>query len=430
MKRFDLCVLLLLLVVNVDARAFERSDTTEVKIYFRQGHSSFDGSFRRNGLRWEAFRGTVRSLMTDPAVRVDRIRITGGASPEGNTDVQKVLSSRRADNISDLADDAATVPCDVVSLGIDWEGLTRMVEASDMPYRSRVLHILRDTPEWIRHEGVVVDGRKRQLQMLEGGRAWHYMEDRFFPELRRVRVELFYATATDDKNASVERADDAQRATVDTVVLCHRDTVVLVHRDTIMVTASRPTFSFCMALKTNLLYDIALVPNVGAEFHLGRGWSLGAGGMYGWWKNDRKHRYWRIYGGEFDIRKYFGRRAGEQPLTGHHLGIYGQVMTYDFETGGRGYMGGQPGGTLFDKAHWGIGIEYGYSVALGRRLNLDFSLGIGYLGGEYMEYVPADSHYVWQSTHHRDWFGPTKAEISLVWRLGPGAIKEKKGGKR
>jgi hypothetical protein len=37
------------------------------------------------------------------------------------------------------------------------------------------------------------------------------------------------------------------------------------------------------------------------------------------------------------------------------------------------------------------------------------------MGGEYMKYVPMDGHYVWQSTMKRHYFGPTKAEASLVW---------------
>ena len=77
---------------------------------------------------------------------------------------------------------------------------------------------------------------------------------------------------------------------------------------------------FYMSLKTNLLYDVALVPNIGAEFYLGRGWSLGGNWMYAWWNSKKRHNYWRLYGGELEIRKYFGRRAAEKPLTGHHLG--------------------------------------------------------------------------------------------------------------
>lgn len=187
---------------------------------------------------------------------------------------------------------------------------------------------------------------------------------------------------------------------------------------------------FYMSLKTNLLYDAALVSNIGAEFYLGKGWSVGANWMYAWWNSNKRHNYWRIYGGELDIRKYFGRRAQTKPLTGHHLGIYGQAFTYDFETGHKGYIGGKPGGTLWDKLNYAIGVEYGYSLPISRRLNLDFTLGVGYWGGEYHEYIPSDGHYVWQSTKQRHWFGPTKAEVSLIWLIGRGNYNEKKGGKR
>lgn len=127
-----------------------------------------------------------------------------------------------------------------------------------------------------------------------------------------------------------------------------------------------------MAVKTNLLYDALLVPNLALEFYLGNRWSLSGGWMYAWWKNDTRHRYWRIYGGELELRRYFGRKAEEKPLIGHHLGIYLQGLTYDFEWGGEGYL-----------SHWtyGAGISYGYSLPVARRFNLDFGLGVGYLGG-------------------------------------------------
>lgn len=60
---------------------------------------------------------------------------------------------------------------------------------------------------------------------------------------------------------------------------------------------------------------------------------MAANWMYGWWKTDRQHWYWRAYGGDIAIRKWWGKAAGEKPLTGHHIGIYGQIFTYDFETG-------------------------------------------------------------------------------------------------
>ena len=93
-------------------------------------------------------------------------------------------------------------------------------------------------------------------------------------------------------------------------------------------------------------------------------------------------------------------------------------------------MGGLPGGTLWDRCNINAGIEYGYSLPIGRRLNLDFTIGIGYIGGKYYEYVPRDGHYVWQSTHRLNWVGPTKAEVSLVWLIGCDNYNRRKGGVR
>ncbi len=90
-----------------------------------------------------------------------------------------------------------------------------------------------------------------------------------------------------------------------------------------------------------------LVPNIGVEFYVAKGFSVGGNWMYAWWNSNSRHYYWRIYGGELAIRKYFNRTTEGSPLNGHHIGIYGQVFTYDFETGGHGYMGGKPGGTLW-----------------------------------------------------------------------------------
>lgn len=139
---------------------------------------------------------------------------------------------------------------------------------------------------------------------------------------------------------------------------------------------------------------------------------------------------WRTYGGDMVIRKWLGKAAKEKPLTGHHLGLYGQIFTYDFETGGKGYMGGKPGGTLWDKMNYSAGVEYGYSLPVAYRLNIDFTIAVGYWGGTYYEYTPVDNCYVWQATKERHWFGPTKAEISLVWLIGRENFNKGKGGRR
>lgn len=178
-----------------------------------------------------------------------------------------------------------------------------------------------------------------------------------------------------------------------------------------------------VALRTNLLYDAVLVPNIGLEVWLGKQFTLGADWFGTWLSSRKRHIYWQGYGGYLTLRYYVGKTAAERRFTGHHVGIYGSALTYDVAFGGKGYQAAKFG--------FGGGIEYGYSLLVHRCLSIDFTIGVGYQGGEYKTYQPAvdgTGHYVWLATYNRNWWGPTKAEISLKWLIAP--VEKKKGGGR
>ena len=383
-------------------------DTVGVKVYYRRGYSTLDRNLRDNETRLKDFGTRLQRFQADTLCRIRNVNISSGASPEGTFSFNERLAEKRASQITSFLRQHTSLgdlQFRTVTVGIDWKGLSRMVEASDMRYKDEVLDIIYNTPEWAYDDaGKSSDARKRRLMTLRGGEPWRYMDKHFFPELRYSAVQIIW----DIEPVIVPEEPEPEPQPEPEVVV-----------------APQPK-PFYMALKTNLLYDALIVPNIGIEFYLGRNWSIGADWMYAWWKTDRKQWYWRTYGGDLVVRKWLGRRAQEKPLTGHHLGVYGQMFTYDFETGGTGYMGGKPGGTLWDKMNYVVGVEYGYSLPIGRRLNLDFTLGVGYWGGEYYKYKPVDDHYVWQETKQRHWFGPTKAEISLVWLLGRGNYNQKR----
>lgn len=149
-------------------------DTLGVRMYFRRGYSRLEPDFRNNGERLEAFMKQLRAAREDSLCHIRTVRIVGSASPEGISVNNRRLAEKRGVCIDTLL--RRLLPdeqhlFEVSSVGVDWNGLEQMVEASDMPYRDEVLHILRHTPEWIFDaQGRVVDGRKRQLGMLRGGR--------------------------------------------------------------------------------------------------------------------------------------------------------------------------------------------------------------------------------------------------------------------
>ena len=247
-----------------------------------------------------------------------------------------------------------------------------------------------------------------QLKALDGGKPYRYMYNRLFPELRKAGVKV----------VAVYRVDDLvsdSRALLEAAFVEPAEIRISTGVDVMPEAQKKPWYA---GVKTNMLYDALLVPNGGLEIYLGKNWSIDAYWMYAWWKSDRVHNYWRTYGGDVELRKWLGSATKRKPLIGHHIGAYAQIVTYDFELGGRGY--------LADRWSYAAGVSYGYSLPVAKRLNIDFSIGLGYMGGEYKEYLPQDGHYVWQSTKRRHWIGPTKAEISLVWLIGRGNTNKTK----
>lgn len=346
----------------------------------------------------------------------NNISIKGWTSPEGGISINSSLSKKRADAIieflsTNVQKKISTI--DVHFKGSDWNRLLDLVRRDKgIPFQAEAINIVEQL--------MILDEAEKykyfdEIRTLHSGRIYAYLYQKVFPELRSTIIQF-----------AKERKPCASVFMPDTVYIHVTDTVYIpvkeIECDTIYVPVIGNKKPFYMAIKTNLTYDALLIPNIGIEFYLGKKWSASLNWMYAWWKSDRKHNYWRTYGGDFEIRRWLGKKSDIKPLSGHHLGVYAQMLTYDFELGGRGYLG--------DKWTYGCGVSYGYSLPLTSRLNMDFTLGLGYLGGIYKEYLPIDDHYVWQKTRRMNWFGPTKAEISLVWLIGRGNKNAQKGGIR
>lgn len=421
-------VMVVLMPTTLWANAYAASiqDSLRTTIYFRPGYSLLELSYRDNAANMKALTQGIQTIKGNPCVQLQHIRILSAASPEGNSALNKRVAKRRGERLRDYLKETLVLPDSIFtvsSAGEDWQGLAAMIAKEKTPWRNKALQIIRHTPEWVTRNGKVVDGRKRQLQNLDGGKAWKYMLDNHFYTLRTGAVvvcEVKTLAAESTPSAAEARQEQARSEQASQSPSSPPFPAIPSQVHPSSESQSPPVASY-FALKSNLLYDALLVPNLSLEASIGSGWTLGAGGMFAWWSKDAKHRYWRIYGGGLEIRKYFGTLSKSKPLQGHHLGIYGDFLTYDFEFGAKGYQ---------SKATYAAGIKYGYSHPIANRLNLDFALGIGYLHSNYKTYVPRDGCYVYQETKKRKWLGPTQAEISLVWLLGKGNINKKKGGKK
>jgi hypothetical protein len=160
--------------------------------------------------------------------------------------------------------------------------------------------------------------------------------------------------------------------------------------------------------RTNLLVPLL---NAGVEVPLGNNWSVAADYYYPWiWPSQKNKNCFELLGWSMEGRYWFGRdRQPQDRLKGHSVGVYMAGGYYDFEKNYRGMQG----------EFLSPGLDYTYSMAVGKakRVHLQFTLAVGYIRswgrtynvyGDYGALYPDDGTVIW------DYFGPTKAAVSIV----------------
>jgi len=82
---------------------------------------------------------------------------------------------------------------------------------------------------------------------------------------------------------------------------------------------------------------------------------------------------------------------------------------YDLEWNNKGNQG----------EFWSPGLTFGYAHKIGRRWNMEYSIGAGWLSTNYRHYkgMLGNNELIWQYSGHDYYFGPTKAKIALVFML-------------
>lgn len=401
-----------LIVCTVTLSASSKTDS--VSVFFPVSRMEIVPAYMENRPHLDSFDARLDSLRNRAVGKAPyRIDLFGAASPEGSYAFNRMLSRRRADILLDYLTRLINVPDSLVERSYavrNWQTLRLLLNDYPMlPARDDVKRLLdsalSDNEESL--SPAQSDALLNALRRIDGGKAYSYMARNIFPKLREARLMLFFHP---EMMTDSIMEDSSLPYTAALAVI----TPLLIPTPPQSPPGPHPHYRF--AIRTNLLFDAAAVPTLGLEFPIGKRFSLQGEWMYAWWSHRASDFFWRIYGGDIGARWWFGSKTPLRVLSGHHLGIYLQALIWDFETGGRGYMGGAPPGkAIWDRANLGAGIEYGYSFPLNPHLSLDLSLGIGYLGGSWREYLPMCGNYVWQSTHTLSYFGPTKGEVSLVY---------------
>ncbi|NDV60442.1 DUF3575 domain-containing protein [Bacteroides sp. 519] len=160
-----------------------------------------------------------------------------------------------------------------------------------------------------------------------------------------------------------------------------------------------------IAVKSNLLYDLTLGPNLGIEFKLSKRYTLDLPVNYNPFEfgNNRKWKHILV---QPELRYWLC-----ESFAGHFLGVHAHYADYNVgnigplnATKANRYRGWLVGG----------GISWGYQRILSTRWSLETTIGLGYAYLDYNQYeYPACGSKI--KDDHLNYIGITKVGISLIY---------------
>ena len=364
----------------------------EFAIHYRFDKIDVDSSYMDNAAAID----TIRFCLTH-SVHIDSITVYAWASPEGGYPHNKWLSEKRAaaakELLLSLAADTTRLnegKIKISPLAENWPGLLELVEKNyHRPNRERLLRILRA-------EGIGEETRKWRIRNLDDGYTWNYLKRHYMKQLRSATWVCVWTSV--GAIAPLPEIRDSLRAP-------------LIGLGRTVEAVGRPVSELSFAVKTNLPADLVTAVNLGVEVPLGEDFSVNAHFTFPWWTaGPYGNKYaLQMLDAEGELRWWFAK--GEERFEGHYVALQGSGGKFDLQWGRD--IG------CYQCYNWGVGLSYGYAMSLGKHLNMEFALTLGYLAIDYQHYVPSPDWSVLLRDNAKagvlHYFGPTGLKISLVY---------------
>lgn len=170
------------------------------------------------------------------------------------------------------------------------------------------------------------------------------------------------------------------------------------------------------AVKTNLLYDGFASPSLGVELAIAPKWTFDLSANYcNWAINKHEWKHWEVTP---EFRYWFCEK-----FQGNFIGVNVMGGQYDFAniSGLKKFLNNdftQLGDTRVKGWGAGAGIVYGHTWVLGKHVNLEAEIGIGWIYTRYDQYTLPNERtkeVKLKDNAVHNYVGPTKAAINLEY---------------
>ena len=160
-------------------------------------HNIFD-----NEATFAKLLAAVDKIHSNPHYKIDKIQVSGFASPEGTTKFNTWLGENRAKALINYIIEQrpsyglTEENFEIVNGEENWSGLRKVLEASNMAEREAVIAII-DNPN------ISGSVKKSKIKAMDRGRIWNKMLKEIYPQLRSARYLALYYDSTNDNRAEV-----------------------------------------------------------------------------------------------------------------------------------------------------------------------------------------------------------------------------------
>jgi len=177
----------------------------DLEIIFKVSKIEIDSTVFDNEVTFGKILSAVDKIHSQNNYKIEKIQVSGYASPEGNPKFNAWLGENRAKALIDYIitnrpDYGLTQETfEIVNGEENWIGLRKVLVASNMENKDEVIAIIND-------ENLKGDQKKNAIKRMDGGRTWQKMLKEIYPHLRSARYLSVYYDSTDDTAVEVINA--------------------------------------------------------------------------------------------------------------------------------------------------------------------------------------------------------------------------------
>ncbi|MCM1291457.1 MAG: DUF3575 domain-containing protein [Prevotella sp.] len=189
--------------------------------------------------------------------------------------------------------------------------------------------------------------------------------------------------------------------------------VVLLTFLMLLVPVLMPVKAQTVGIKTNVLYDAALSPNLGVEVGIAPKWTIDLSGNFNAWTvRNHKWKHWFV---QPEARYWLCERFQGNFFGFHLLGGQYNVGNIPHLKNFLGTNFSELAGHRFQGWAVGAGVAFGHAWILGKHWNLEAEIGIGWAYSRYDKYPCATCGTKEDSNRPHNYVGPTKAAVNLEY---------------